>query len=178
MTRQAHKQKQGETSMKTTKPSAEQTVMNVLSGQPNVTAAEIATAGKLGRSTVSKTLGKLESAGKVRRSEGGRAGSRRLPDRWRLARSRDRKASQPAGDRLRPGQLDGLVLDYMHKHATGEPLGPTAVAKGLGRSSGAVGNCLKRLAGTGQVRQTSKQPRGYQAPKTTTEPRSRRDRRA
>ena len=57
--------------MKTTKPaSAEQTVINVLSGQPDATAAEIATAGKLGRSTVSKTLAKLESAGKVTRSEG------------------------------------------------------------------------------------------------------------
>ncbi len=163
--------------MKTTKP-AEQTVMNVLSDHPDATVVEIATAGGLGRSTVSKTLVKLQSAGKVRRSEGGRDGSRRLPDRWRLARSRARNARRPAGDRLRPGQLDRLVLDYMRKHATDEPLGPTAVARGLDRSSGAVANCLKRLAGTGQVRQTSKQPRRYQLPKGTTEPQSRRGRRA
>jgi hypothetical protein len=52
--------------------------------------------------------------------------------------------SAASGDRLGPGQLDGLVLDYMHKHATDEPLGSTTVAKGLGRSSSAVGNCLKR----------------------------------
>ena len=98
--------------MKTTTPSAEQTTMSVLADRAEATAAEIATEGKLGRSTVSKTLVKLESAGKVRRSEGGRDGSRRLPDRWRLARSRARKAPQPAGDRLRPGQLDRLVLEY------------------------------------------------------------------
>lgn len=151
--------------MKTTTPSAEQTVMSVLADRTEATAAEIATAGKLGRSTVSKTLVKLESAGKVRRSEGGRDGSRRLPDRWRLARSRARKAHTPASNRLRPGQLDGLVLDYIRRHATDEPLGPTAIAKGLGRSSGAVGNCLRRLAAARQVHQTSKQPRRYKAKK-------------
>lgn len=152
--------------MKTTKlSSTDQIVMSVLADRTDATATEIATAGELGRSTVSKTLGKLESAGKVRRSEGGHDGSRRLPDRWRLARSRARKAHQPTGDRLRPGQLDGLVLDFIRKHATDEPLGPTAIAKGLGRSSGAVGNCLKRLATARQVCQTSKQPRRYRATK-------------
>jgi DNA-binding transcriptional ArsR family regulator len=92
--------------MKTTKP-AEQTVMNVLSDHPDATAAEIATAGELGRSTVSKTLVKLESAGKARRSEGGRDGSRRLPDRWRLARARARNAPRPAGDRCGPDNSTG-----------------------------------------------------------------------
>jgi hypothetical protein len=38
-------------------------------------------------------------------------------------------------------------------------LGATAVANGLGRSSGAVGNCLARLAAAGQVRQVSERPR-------------------
>lgn len=148
--------------MKTAKPSAGQTVTSLLSDHPNATAAEIATAGQLGRSTVSKTLVKLESAGKVTRSEGGRDGAHRLPDRWSLARSEAPESRQAAGDRLRPGQLDGLVLDYMRKHATDEPLGPTAVAKGLGRSSGAVGNCLKRLATAGQVRKTGEHPRRYE----------------
>jgi nitric oxide reductase NorQ protein len=66
----------------------------------------------------------------------------------------------------RPGQLDGLVLDYMRKQATKEPLGPTAVAKGLGRSSGAVGNCLKRLAAAGHVRQAGEHPLRYTAVKS------------
>ncbi|HEY7961578.1 MAG TPA: helix-turn-helix domain-containing protein [Solirubrobacteraceae bacterium] len=145
----------------TAKPSAEHAVMSVLSDLVDGTVAEIATAGKLGRSTVSKALAKLESAGEVKRREGGRDGARRLPDRWRLARRRARKTRSPAGGRLRPGQLDGLVLGYMREHATGGPLGPTAVAKGLGRSAGAVGNCLARLAADRHVRQTSKHPRRY-----------------
>jgi len=151
--------------MKTTsRPAAEQTVISVLGDHPNTTAAEIATTGGLGRSTVSKILTKLESAGNVKRRAGGRDGARRLPDRWSLAGSRSRRNRQHAsGDRLGPGQLDSLVLDYIRKHATDEPLGPTAVAKGLGRSSGAVGNCLKRLAAAGKVRQAGKHPLRYAA---------------
>jgi hypothetical protein len=44
--------------------------------------------------------------------------------------------------RLRPGQLDGLVLGYMKKHKGELPLTPTKVPRGIKRSSGAVGNCL------------------------------------
>jgi hypothetical protein len=146
----------------TSRPPAEQTVISVLNDHPNTTAAKIATTAGLGRSTVSKILAKLESAGKVKRRAGGRDGGRRLPDRWSLAGSRPRKERQPtSADRLGPGQLDGLVLDYMREHATDEPLGPTAVAKGLGRSSGAVGNCLKRLSAADKVRQTGKRPLRY-----------------
>jgi hypothetical protein len=49
--------------------------------------------------------------------------------------------------RLRPGELDGLVLSYLCQHKQDGPLTATAVAKGLGgRSAGAVSNCLARLA--------------------------------
>lgn len=148
--------------MKAAKSSAEQTVTRLLGDHPDATAAEIAETGQLGRSTVSKVLVKLESAGKVKRTVGGRDGAHRLPDRWRLARNRAPKTRGTASDRLAPGQLDGLVLDYMRKHATDEPFGPSAVANGLGRSSGAVGNCLKRLTAAGQVRQVSEYPRRYE----------------
>jgi len=47
--------------------------------------------------------------------------------------------------RLRPGELDGLVLAYMRKRKDG-PLIASAIGKGLGRSSGVVANCLARLA--------------------------------
>lgn len=64
--------------------------------------------------------------------------------------------------RLRPGQLDGLVLAYLTKHKGDGPLTATAVAKGLGgRSAGAVSNCLARLAKDGAVRQAKKTPRAY-----------------
>jgi hypothetical protein len=53
------------------------------------------------------------------------------------------KAKAPEG-RLRPGELDGLVLGYLSEHKEGGPLTPSAIAKGLERSSGAVANCLAR----------------------------------
>lgn len=142
--------------------SAEQTVLNVLSVHAEATVAEIAATGKLGPSTVSKALVKLESTRKVKRSKGGPKGASHLPDRWRLTRPATcKRTRQTTADRLRPGQLDGLVLDYMRTHASHESLGPTAIARGLGRSAGAVGNCLKRLVAGGQVSQTGEYPRRY-----------------
>lgn len=63
--------------------------------------------------------------------------------------------------RLRPGQLDGLVLGYLREHGDQGPLTATAIGKGIGRSAGAVSNCLARLAKTKQVRQAKKAPRAY-----------------
>ena len=63
--------------------------------------------------------------------------------------------------RLRPGQLDGLVLSFMHKHEKDLPMSPGTIAKGIGRSSGAVGNCLERLAKAKQARLAKKAPREY-----------------
>ena len=63
--------------------------------------------------------------------------------------------------RLRPGQLDGLVLGYMRKHKGELPLTPSKVARGIKRSSGAVGNCLGRLERKEKVRLTDKKPRRY-----------------
>ena len=65
------------------------------------------------------------------------------------------------GKRLRPGQLDGLVLGYMKKHKGELPLTPTKVAQGIKRSSGAVGNCLGRLEEAEKVKLTDKKPRRY-----------------
>jgi len=63
--------------------------------------------------------------------------------------------------RLRPGELDGLVLAHMRKHGDEESLSASAIGKGLGRSSGAVANCLARLAKQGKVRQAKRKPRAY-----------------
>ncbi len=65
------------------------------------------------------------------------------------------------GKRLRPGQLEGLVLGYMKKHKDELPIGPTTVARGIKRSSGAVGNCLGRLEQAEKVRLVGKKPRRY-----------------
>jgi hypothetical protein len=40
--------------------------------------------------------------------------------------------------RLRPGQLDGLVLVFLRTHKKELPLTPGAVGKGIGRSSGSA----------------------------------------
>jgi DNA-binding IclR family transcriptional regulator len=64
-------------------------------------------------------------------------------------------------DRLRPGQLEGLVITYLKENAATGPHGPTGIARALERSSGAVGNCLVRLAEAKQVRQVTDKPRRY-----------------
>lgn len=63
--------------------------------------------------------------------------------------------------RLRPGELDGLVLSYLAAHKGDGPLTATAIAKGIERSAGAVANCLARLAKEKKVRQAKKRPRAY-----------------
>jgi DNA-binding transcriptional ArsR family regulator len=163
------------------RPPAEQALLKALAEQPDATVAELAAATGVGRSTASKLLARLESAGAARRKPGGRDGRRRLPDRWApatipkpsssgrgakaSASEKTQRADGPSAiDRLRPGQLDGLVLAYLKKNAKSTPHGPGAIAKALGRSSGAVGNCLVRLTRDKQVREVSEKPRRYTLP--------------
>jgi DNA-binding MarR family transcriptional regulator len=148
--------------MSTNKPSAEEAVLGALGLHPEASVSELAVATDLGRSTVGKTLVALERAGRVQRKSGAREGGRRTPDRWSSATEGEHEAAHPQGERLRPGQLDGLVLGYLRQHAGDGPLAPTTVAKALERSSGAVGNCLARLAARGQVARVSERPRRYE----------------
>jgi hypothetical protein len=64
-------------------------------------------------------------------------------------------------NRLRPGELDGLVLSYMCKHEGELPLTASAIGRGIEKSSGAVANCLARLAKAKKVRLAKKTPRAY-----------------
>lgn len=66
-----------------------------------------------------------------------------------------------AKKRLRPGELDKLVLAYMGKHQNNGPLTAGTIAKGIQRSSGAVANCLVRLTKDKRVRQAKRKPRAY-----------------
>lgn len=63
--------------------------------------------------------------------------------------------------RLRPGELDKLVLAHLKKHKDDGPLTASAIGKGIERSSGAVANCLVRLARAKKVRQAKRKPRSY-----------------
>jgi len=76
------------------------------------------------------------------------------------AKKNSRKRSKRKA-RLRPGGLDGLVLDYMRKHEKDGPLTASAIGKAIERSSGAVANCLLRLAKAKKVRQAKRKPRSY-----------------
>ena len=76
------------------------------------------------------------------------------------AKAKAKKAATSNG-RLRPGELDGLVLGYMRKHKTELPVTASVVAKGIDRSSGAVANCLARLAKQKKARQAKGKPRAY-----------------
>jgi DNA-binding MarR family transcriptional regulator len=147
--------------MSARRSSSEEVVVAALAARRDATAAELAEVTGLGRSTVGKVLAGLERRRRVHRRVGGRDGGHRLPDRWALAGSRKPARRQANGGRLRPGELDGLVLAYLAKHAQSAPLSPSGVAKGLGRSAGAVGNCLARLAAAGDVRLVSERPRRY-----------------
>jgi DNA-binding transcriptional ArsR family regulator len=150
----------------TAKPKTESAVVKALVSGSELTGAEIAADTGLGRSTVGKALAALERRGMVRRHPGGRDGRRRLPDRWSAGQTDYGSSSTSATQRLRPGQLDELVLDYINSQ--GAAVGATVVAKALGRSGGAVGNCLTRLAAAGRVRKVSDKPQRYTSTKSTT----------
>ena len=79
----------------TQEPSSSEAILAALTHHPGATAAELAEAAGIGRSTAAKALAALEGAGKARHTLGGRDGARRLPDRWtvtppakRVARAR------------------------------------------------------------------------------------------
>ncbi len=71
--------------------------------------------------------------------------------------------ADPAGtpDRLKAFGLDPLVIDYLERNSDSGPHGPSAVAKALSRSSGAVANCLKRLADSKKIRRVGDKPLRY-----------------
>jgi hypothetical protein len=63
---------------------------------------------------------------------------------------------------VRPqSELDALVLGYLSEHKEDGPLTPSAIAKGLERSSGTLANCLTRQAKSKAVRLAKKRPRSY-----------------
>ena len=79
----------------------------------------------------------------------------------RSAKDRKRAPAKPKSERLGPGQLDKLVLDYMRKHKADSPHTASAIGKGIKRSSGAVANCLERQVKAERVRLVKPKPREY-----------------
>jgi hypothetical protein len=113
-------------------------------------------------STKSSTKAKPRT--KPAKSKGGRSAGR-SPAKSKAAKPKATAAKTNRGGakRLRPGELDGLVIAYMRKSEEDLPLGASAIAKGIGRSSGAVANCLERgaKAEDSPVRRAKDKPRAY-----------------
>jgi DNA-binding MarR family transcriptional regulator len=165
----------------TTTPGA-QALLGALAARPGATAAELADAADIGRSTAGKLLARLAADGRVLRQPGGRQDGRRTADRWTLPGATTAPAHDPHPEmatvaattdpipaagrpatrsgRLRPGELRDLVVGCLADRP-GQALSPTAIAKALGRSAGAVGNALRVLAGQGVVVQSQVKPRMY-----------------
>jgi hypothetical protein len=73
----------------------------------------------------------------------------------------DEGTTAPVSRRLPPGGLHGMVEDFLRAHPN-EEFGPGAIAKALGRSSGAVSNALDKMAASGLSVQTSPKPKRFQ----------------
>jgi hypothetical protein len=156
----------------TTTTTTAEAVLAALGSGP-ASAAEVAEAAGIGRSTATKVLAALAASRRVKRTPGGRDGARRLPDRWALPVAAevpdpsagdggDSKDTTPTSPRLGKGELTGMVAAFLRNNP-GEH-SPSAVAKALeGRSAGAVGNSLGRLVVSGDATQTSDRPRRYRA---------------
>jgi predicted ArsR family transcriptional regulator len=158
------------TTTTTTSTTTTEALLAALGSGP-ASAAEVAEAAGIGRSTATKVLAALAVGGQVERTPGGRDGARRMPDRWSLPAPAEDPA-RPAGDggepqgtaspRLGKGELAAMALAFLRNNA-GEH-SPSAVARALGgRSAGAVGNALGRLVASGDATQTSDRPRRYRA---------------
>ncbi len=87
--------------------------------------------------------------------------SKKRSDKEPAGKRAKRASGASKNGRLGPGELDKLVLTYMRRHKKDAPHSPSAVAKGIERSSGAVANCLARLEGE-RVRLVQPKPRKYE----------------
>ncbi len=77
------------------KPSSVEAILNALRQHPDATAAELAEATGIGRSTAGKTLASLEAQGRVTRQRGTSEAGKATPDRWTLVSDRDRAEPEP-----------------------------------------------------------------------------------
>lgn len=119
-----------------------------------LTAATIAEHSGLGRSTVTKALKTMAAEGSVDKHAAERHGQ---PTTYTLPKRTQR------ADRLGSGELRGQVLDFLARNAEPHGLGPSLIAKQLGRSAGAVRNALDTLTEQRTVTKVNDKPRRYTA---------------
>ncbi|WP_333745571.1 helix-turn-helix domain-containing protein [Streptomyces sp. IBSBF 2950] len=169
---------------------AQTKALDALTAHPGATAKEIAEHAGIGGSTAGKALPHLESLNLAHREHGenvGGRGGRRTADRWYPVTA-DAEPETPAaaepetpaedtadtapteapvaetkagtGSRLGRGDLRQMVYEHLAAHPADE-IGPSGLAKTLGRSAGAVANALAKLTGQGQAELVSDSPRRY-----------------
>lgn len=145
------------------KDQTRQMVLEFVIEKGEVTVDEVVAGVGISRTSARKYLASLEADKKLTRTPGGRQGRRQLPDQFSPVKGRRPapKGTKGSSGRLRPGELDGLVLAYLRQHQADGPLTASKVGKGIERSSGAVANCLERLARREQVSQMAQRPRAY-----------------
>jgi hypothetical protein len=107
-----------------------------------------ATAHRKGPSKAKRAKGGQAKSGGAAKGKGGRS----------RAGGERRKSGT---ERLRPGGLDRIVMADLKKREAEWPLTASAVGKSVGRSSGAIANCLARLEAAKQVRLAKPKPRSY-----------------
>ena len=118
--------------MTTATPTPAEAIAAALGAHPGATAAELAEVAGIGRSTAAKALAAMEHHGTARRGAGGRAGGRRLPDRW-----------HPAADGTADSETT-VVEDGEEARAV-EPASETA--RGSRRGEGGEGEPAEAAAG-------------------------------
>ena len=114
-----------------------------------------------GKSPKSKKAKAAEKKAGAKKNDKKKASSKKNNSKTSSSKS---SSSGGGSDRLSPGALDGIVLAYMRDHPDELPISPSRVAKGTGRSSGAIGNCLERLKNQKKVRRVEDKPRKYDLP--------------
>lgn len=114
-------------------------ITDALTALPDITAAEVAGALGIGRSTAAKRLARLEAAGIVGRIPGGRSGGARVADRWSLATPAPATRQSEGATSEEPAAIPGEAAS---------PPGPdpSAPGTGAGKRSEAAGDASGRLA--------------------------------
>jgi predicted transcriptional regulator len=170
-----------------TKPeTAETKVRRALKEHPCTTAAKLASAAGVGRSTATKILSRWAAEGLAIRTDGK---DQSVPVTWAMCdeendpaderesgtsslpvpgdstasaptTSGDAAADTPKKERLSKGALYELVKEFLQAHP-GEEFGPAKIGTELTRSSGAVNNALEKLVTTGLATKTCEAPKRF-----------------
>ncbi|WP_206789618.1 hypothetical protein [Amycolatopsis sp. MtRt-6] len=164
-----------------TKPeTAETKVRRALKEHPGTTAAKLASAAGVGRSTATKILSRWAAEGLVIRTDGK---DQSVPVTWTMCGEQndaiadgedvptaaeqgkdtpaeDAAADAPKKERLPKGALYELVREFLQAHP-GEEFGPAKIGTELVRSSGAVNNALEKLAQNGLATKTCEAPKRF-----------------